>query len=933
MANNAGYPLIGMNEGGNEDSIDVPMPYLKKFIKKMSVSNEIVKWNGTEKEYAEYDGVLQNYSMDKLKRMLLGGAPYLYKVDDNNYPMTHTAFYSRTDIMEIILERHKNEGTPDDFGEFRNQTCEALYTVCMSNCGDIAKILLQVDTPVIPSAHLNAAAENGSTAVLDEILTFIPGIEINTMDRDGNTPLHKAVERKNTHTVQYLLNHDANPNLANGIGYNSVHMACQHADEDILYLLTTRGGDVNARENRGKTPALIAAENGKEGCIHILAAAGASLDQRDKQGNAPLIVAASQGHTNTVRELILNGASFDVTDNERYNALERAILNKKDGAAAILIRLAPQEDYVGYYLLTVEISLLKIVRYRLTETLKALLDRMVVQDDPLDSTHGIARTEYLDIDTEKATPGDEKYQKNKTFFLQRLAGLDDEEIAYHGTIRLLVDKKMTKFGNRILGIKIFFYIVFLLALAYSLIVAANRPIELGFYTSDPFSFVRIFTDLIVLGYFFFNLVTEGVEFFRVTRLTFRYIQDKVNDRKKEKERKATIEKQTETGIDDCEDDDRDEYAFEPVVKEKEAEKRTITSRLNDIIFIRVFTDYFSDKSNYLDVLGLLTLFILIVLRVTTQQTQWIFATLTFLINGLRVFKLVALLPRIGPYTNIIYKILINDVPLFSTLFFLTLLIFTGGYFVSLRTPYNNDGFVNASLMQNTQRTQGIDNEVQWVFLSGLRVLLEGNVYEGQYLFRQLNWLAASLYLGFLFLTVVVYLNVFIAQLSDTYGTVRKNAERTYAWQRLNFIVQVQRTSLMSLCIDHRKKYFVKEIPIDKETLFKYYAVHNIKALNTKNFTEDVDVKGMLASIQNQQIVARHTHEISRSTNTAGPPAQLPPPPPQQDESQSQQIQELSGRIDELLKEMRHKDALLEERLEKSNQALLGMIEEKLKDLK
>ena len=929
MAVNPEYPLKNMNE--NESGF-VPMPYLTKFIKKMSVSKDILKWNGTEEDYAEYDEVIRHYSMDKMKRMLLGGAPYLYKVDDYNYPMSHTAFYSRTDIMEIILERHKNEGTADDSGEFRNQTCEALYTVCTNNCGDLARILLQVDTPVIPKVHLNQAAENGSTAVLDEIITFIPDIAINSMDRDGNTPLHKAVERKHTHTVLYLLNHSGNPNLANYIGYNSVHMACQYVDEDILYLLTTRGGDVNAREHKGKTPVMIAAENAKDGCIHILAAAGASLDQRDKQGNAPLIVAASQGHTNTVRELILNGASFDVTDNERYNALERAITNKKDGAAAIIIRLSPQEDYVSYYLMTVEISLLKIVRYRLTETLKALLDRMVVQHDSLDFSKGIVRTKYLDVDTDGKTPNDGEYQKNKTFLLQRIAGLDDEEIAYHGTIRLLIDQKMRIFGNRILGIKIIFYTIFLISLAYSLIAAANRPIELSSYTSDAFGIVRIFTDLIVLAYFLFNLVTEGVEFFRVTRLTFRYIQDKITDIKKEKKRQATVETQTETDDLDCEDDDKDEYAFEPVEVKKETTKRPITSRLNDIIFIRVFTDYFSDKSNYLDVLGLLTLFILIILRVTTQPTQWVFATLTFLINGLRVFKLVALLPRIGPYTNVIYKILVNDVPLFSTLFLLTLLIFTGGYFVSLRTPYSPPGFVNASLNQDTERISGVDNELQWVFLSGLRILLEGNVYEGQYLFRQINWLAASIYLGFLFLTVVVYLNVFIAQLSDTYGTVRKNAERTYAWQRLNFIVQVQRTSLMSICIDHRKKYFINEIPIDKETLFKYYGVHSIKGLNTKNFTEDVDVKGMLASIQNQQIVARQTHEISKSTNTAGPPAQLPPPP-RQEESQSQQIQELSGRIDQLLAEMRQKDALLEERLEKSNQALLGMIEEKLRELK
>ena len=428
---NSDIPLMNLTatiDGDDDDTAEIfqTKPYLKKFVKRRT-ETELIKWKGSVDDYKDLDYVLEHYGMDKLKRMLLGGAPYLYKIDQNHYAITHAAFYSRIDIMEIILERHKNEGTPEDEDEFRHQTVYALYTVCTTNCGDIARALLRINTPVVPSAHLNEAAQNGSTAVLDEILTYFPDINLDTKDSEGLTPLHNAVERKHIHTVQYLLNKNANPNLVNNEGYNCVHLACQHAEEDILYLLATKDGDVNAREKKGKTPALIAAENGKDGCVHILAAAGANLDQRDKQGNAPLIVAAGQGHTNTVKELIINGASFDVTDNERYNALEKAILSKKDGAAAIFIRLSPQVDYISYYLNTVEISMLKIVRYRLTETIKALLDRMVIQPDPLNATEWVVNTGYLDIDSAGKTPADEGYERNKTFLLQCIAGLHDEE--------------------------------------------------------------------------------------------------------------------------------------------------------------------------------------------------------------------------------------------------------------------------------------------------------------------------------------------------------------------------------------------------------------------------------------------------------------------------------------------------------------------------
>ena len=582
--------------------------------------------------------------------------------------------------------------------------------------------------------------------------------------------------------------------------------------------------------------------------------------------------------------------------------------------------LSPQIDYISYYRVTIEISMLKIVRYRLTETIKALLDRMVIQHDPLNATQWIVKIGYLDIDSAGKTPEDEGYERNKTFLLQCIAGLHDEEASYHGTIRLLVDRKMKRFGNVILGLKITSYVLFLLALAYTLIQASYEPIQIDFF-SHPASSFRLFTVVIVVLYFLFNIMTEAAEFFRVARLTYRYLKDKRKEKKKEKLRAETIEIDEVAPIVDDDDDDDDDDMVEDILpmQKTKYKKQSIKGRLNDFFIIRVFSNFFSDRSNYLDVLGILTLFIFIVLRVATEPTQWIFATLTFLINGLRLFRLVALLPHLGPYTNIIYKILVNDVPLFSSLFIITLLIFTGGFFVSLRTPYTAEGFINASLLTDTDRVSGVDNEVQWVFLSGLRVLLEGNVYEGQYLYRQLNWLAASLYLGFLFLTIVVYLNVFIAQLSDTYGNVKKFAEKNFAWNRLKFIVQIERISLLSICIDFRKKYFTDEITINKEELFRYYGVHDLKGLNVKNFTEDVDVKGMLSTIQNQQVIARQTHEIAKHTSKHATPLE---PPPQQQRNESEEIRVLSERIDQLLVEIRQKDSLMENRLDKLTQLLM-----------
>ena len=267
------------------------------------------------------------------------------------------------------------------------------------------------------------------------------------------------------------------------------------------------------------------------------------------------------------------------------------------------------------------------------------------------------------------------------------------------------------------------------------------------------------------------------------------------------------------------------------VKKDEKSTHSLKSKLYNIFCIRVLVDYFYDLSNVFDTLGLSSLLLLVILRVARQPVQWVFATLTFFLNAARIFKFIVLIPRLGPYSTIIFRILIKDVPLFSSLFAITLFIFTGGYFISLRTPYSPQGFSNASLVQDTERTPGVDDRVQWVFLSGLRVLLEGNVYESNYLYNQLNWLAASIYLTFLFLTVVVFLNVFIAQLSDRYAEVKVKANQLFALQKLNFVVQVQTTSVLSCFIDFKKKYKMEEKSVTPEEMLTYYHSSDPASLN------------------------------------------------------------------------------------------------------
>ena len=849
-------------------------------------------WEGTEESYAELDDTLQKFDLNKLKMLIKNGAPYLHETQPPfQYAIDSCAFYSRADIMELILERDKKERaghSPEMRTTFECQTRAALSRVCKSNYLPIARMLLEAGTRVVESVHPHEAAKCGSWVVLNELYLHSKQPNLDPRDDDGYTPLHLAAKLGYIHTVRFLLKKGANIREKTEYeGLTPLHLACGTAGEDTIHLLVSQGADVNATDFKGRTPVFLAAENGKDSVISVLASAGANLDALDNAGSIPLIIACTKGHSVTVSELILNGASMEVTDCERYNGLERAIQNRMDAAAAIYIRLHPNKEFLEYYIDCMEINPIQIVKYGMLETIKALLDRMIVPDDSSRTSNGRVYVQYLDLDVDQKLPDSEEYSKSKNFLLQRISEIGDESLAYHGTVRLLVDEKMKKFGYLILSLRTFFFMCFLGCLGYSLVQAAAEREPLDSYFRDGFNIARLVCELFVLLYFLINLVTEAGEIIRIFVIAYNHIHDKQKQQQQEVERKQTV------GATEEEEDDITTHGC-------------LYKFYKRSVLIRVIYDYFRDKSNYFDVLGLLTITILIILRVTRQPTQWVFATFAFFFNSLRFFKLLALVPVLGPYASIIYKILIQDLPRFVMMLLITLCIFSCTFFISLRVPFTSEGFTNSSLLQLSTREPGVDDEVWWVFLSGIRVVLDGDVYQdSNFLYSRLNWLAVTIYIAFFFLTVVVYLNVFIAQLSDTYANVKLNAKRSFAWHRLNYIIQIQKSSMLSLCVDFRRHFFTQSVYVAKRECHYYYNSSTLNTYLQNQQIGDIDLKFLLSSFQEQQRVKRKVEGLkdpftgSEDDQPSVPTSHKPSSVDERLRSLENLIQQLSNKMDRI----------------------------------
>jgi uncharacterized protein len=137
-----------------------------------------------------------------------------------------------------------------------------------------------------------------------ELLSANPPGIVNARDGDGNTPLIIAIARSDPEWTGFLLNKDADPNIA---GKN------------------------------GDTPLIVAARFGFDEAVEWLLSLGAKVDATNKMGETALITAVVQRHAPIVRKLLEAGADPDKTDTAAgYSARDYA---RRDTRARTILQL------------------------------------------------------------------------------------------------------------------------------------------------------------------------------------------------------------------------------------------------------------------------------------------------------------------------------------------------------------------------------------------------------------------------------------------------------------------------------------------------------------------------------------------------------------------------------------------------------------------
>jgi hypothetical protein len=148
------------------------------------------------------------------------------------------------------------------------------------------------------------------------------GVDVNSVDRAGNTLLIQAIRRDMPDLFEYLMQHRARINTRNQNGESALSIAAYVGKQEFAKRLVDAGAEVNFY---GWSPLSYAAYNGHAAIAEYLLQHGAEINAKTENGSTALFFAARFGHAEVVKLLLKNGADVGVANENDETAVDWAL--------------------------------------------------------------------------------------------------------------------------------------------------------------------------------------------------------------------------------------------------------------------------------------------------------------------------------------------------------------------------------------------------------------------------------------------------------------------------------------------------------------------------------------------------------------------------------------------------------------------------------
>jgi ankyrin repeat protein len=157
------------------------------------------------------------------------------------------------------------------------------------------------------------------------------GAKVDSVDKQGQTPLQHAVYRGEVEITRELLRRKARSEVRDSNGLTVLMQALVYFRQSpttnylqVANLLVQHGADVRAKSRMGDTPLMFAAAVNSTDLATEMLNRGADVNAQNASGQTALMAAAAHGYLSTVEMLLTRGARADIRAKDGKTALTLA---------------------------------------------------------------------------------------------------------------------------------------------------------------------------------------------------------------------------------------------------------------------------------------------------------------------------------------------------------------------------------------------------------------------------------------------------------------------------------------------------------------------------------------------------------------------------------------------------------------------------------
>ena len=261
-----------------------------------------------------------------LNQLILAGADINERNKEGVTPLALAVDYRKTSIIQFYIGAGADIHAEDNMGN-------TPLTRSLKAGPDMTKKVLIPNNAYSRDSYGNTAyhlailtAEpalvleeetKSDTPVADDLtmnLEYIYSLnkEINSRNRNGDTPLSLAVQRNIQRAGEFLLNRGADVFSANNSDYSPLRLVLESSNHSGNWLLNSKV--IQATDGSGNTPLHSAAEWKLVNAINLLVEKGADTNARNANGETPLYNGVKMDSPAVIEALVVKGAQYDIRD-------------------------------------------------------------------------------------------------------------------------------------------------------------------------------------------------------------------------------------------------------------------------------------------------------------------------------------------------------------------------------------------------------------------------------------------------------------------------------------------------------------------------------------------------------------------------------------------------------------------------------------------